>query len=165
MIFTKITMKKNKKIMEPPLQTTEPKQNPSIEWMIFPITENWKNTVAFFLITFGLIAIIQISFQERWLTLLSAIFLFGSLRMFWTPTFYKVDDKGVEVKTPFYKLVHPWSRFRALKDDPRGLILSPFKSESRLEAYRALFLRLPPNSKELKQKITDVVLNYLPTDR
>lgn len=133
----------------------------SVEWMIFPITEDWKKTSLFVFITFGILFGIHLTFQERWITLLSAIFLFGSLRMFWTPTFYKMDKSGVVVKTPFYKVVHPWERFRAMKDDPRGIVLSPFKSNSRLEAYRALFLRLPPNSEELKQKIKEIAQQYL----
>lgn len=132
-----------------------------IEWSIYPLSEDWKKSVLFFLITGGILIAIHYSFYERWLTLLSALFLLGSLRMYWTPTYFRMNENGVEVRTPFYKVVHKWERFTTVKDDPRGLILTPFRSDSRLEAYRALFLRLPPNSNELKEKLTQYSLSQL----
>lgn len=133
----------------------------NIRWRILPITEERGKTIVFIVAVVVILAGIHVSFGEWWLTLLATLFLLGSLRMFWSPTWYIVSPDGVVVKSWFYRVTHKWERFRAVKDDVRGLVLSPFKSDSRLENYRALFLRLPPAQPDLKRQVRESCERYL----
>jgi len=132
-----------------------------VSWSIFPLAEDMKKAAFFLFAVVVCPVVIEAAFHERWLTILSMLFLLGSLRMFWTPTWFELTDEGVVVRTPFYKVVHKWERFKVIKDDPRGLILTPFKSDSRLEAFRGLFLRLPPRDELLKKEVRAQCKHFL----
>ena len=135
--------------------------NQPVTWRIFPLLEDKRRSALFVVIVALAVVAVQVGFGERWLTVLALLFLLASLRMFWTPTYYRIDARGITVSTPFYRVTHQWSRFRIIKDDPRGIVLSPFRSNSRLEAFRALFLRVPLRDKVLKSEIRAACEQYL----
>ncbi|MDK9700243.1 MAG: hypothetical protein OEM52_08875 [bacterium] len=137
--------------------------NETVKWRIYPLLEDPKRTALFVILVLVTIAVVDIAFGERWLTALATLFLLGSLRMFWTPTWFEVTSEGIVVKTPFYRVTHRWERFKIVKNDPRGLVLTPFRSDSRLESFRGLFLRLPPNDPELKTLVKTECEKYLTT--
>ncbi len=134
---------------------------PTNSWRILPLTEDYRKTAFFAMAVAVCLLAVQLGFQENWLTALAALFLLGSLRMFWSPTWYEITREGVVVRTAFYRVVHKWERFKVVKDDPRGLVLTPFRSNSRLESFRGLFLRLPLNQLELKADIRRQCEHYL----
>lgn len=135
--------------------------NPTVSWRIFPFTEDLRRTAFFAVAVVLCLLAVEYAFHERWLTGLAMLFLLGSLRMFWTPTWYELTTEGVLVQTPFYRVTHKWERFRIVKDDVRGLVLTPFKSDNRLESFRGLFLRLPPDDAALKQRVRKECERYL----
>lgn len=70
----------------------------------------------------------------------SILVLFFSLEGFYLPTHYQLLPDRVHVSRVFSKSERPWSAFRRVYEDARGLTLSPYARRSVLEPYRALRL-------------------------
>lgn len=69
------------------------------------------------------------------------VVLFLSLEGFFLPTRYQLDGDGVKVARALgSRTARPWSAFRRVEVDARGMTLSPYRDRSWLEPYRAVRL-------------------------
>lgn len=67
----------------------------------------------------------------------------GSLRDFFLPTTYRLEESGLTVEGPLKpKKSYPWARFRSFVSDRNGLFLSPYRSKRASEGRRGVFLPL-----------------------
>lgn len=67
----------------------------------------------------------------------------GSLRDFFLPTTYRLEESGLTVEGPLKsRKAYPWTRFRSFICDRNGLFLSPYRSKRASESRRGVFLPL-----------------------
>ncbi len=85
--------------------------------------------------------------------LLACVIMFFSLSKFFFPTRYRLDEKGVTVKTTTQTFTRPWKQFRSYYVDPNGALLSPFAVPSRLENFRGLYITFKDNKDEVVEYI------------
>ena len=131
---------------------------PQQTWRVHPLRENWTRSIllSFFLLL--LFSGIYWLFQSVFVTLLSAIFVTGSLYRYWVPFQYDLYEHELVVSAPFYRLTRSWSNFRSFYVDNNGVLLSPFAKPSRLENFRGIYVRFGANRSEavdfIKNKIS-----------
>lgn len=118
-------------------------------WRVHPVRESWAKSSLLSLFLLLLVSIIYLLFQSVFVTLLSAIFVIGSLYRYFVPFRYELYELELVVSAPFYQLTKPWSDFRSFYVDNNGVLLSPFTKPSRLENFRGVYLRLGANRSEI----------------
>ena len=131
---------------------------PQLTWKVHPLRENWMRSALLLLFLLLLFLGIYGLFQSVFVSLLSAIFVTGSLYKYFVPFRYELYEHQLIVTAPFYRLTKPWSGFRSLYVDKNGVLLSPFTKPSRLENFRGVYVRFGANQSEvvdfLKAKIS-----------
>ena len=132
---------------------------PQQTWRVHPLRENWTRSIllSFFLLL--LFSGIYWLFQSVFVTLLSAIFVTGSLYRYWVPFQYDLYEHELVVSAPFYRLTRSWSNFRSFYVDNNGVLLSPFAKPSRLENFRGVYVRFGANRSE----VVDFIKNKIST--
>lgn len=100
------------------------------------------------------LAIILLSLASGWyagapLGILAALLLLGSLWPFFMPTTYRLTNEGIEQKRWPTTQKRSWSYFRRFEVDPRGILVSPFKTPSRLDSFRGMYLLTTEDRAEL----------------
>ncbi len=123
--------------------------NAGIRWTVHPVKKNWKISVLIIIFLIVLCISINFSFDSLSLSLLSVIFLFGSLSSFFLPTTYTLYDKGIAIKTAFRELYKEWDFFKRYYIDKNGILLSPFPYRTRLENFRGLYIRFDNNKEQV----------------
>lgn len=130
---------------------------PQLTWEVHPLRENWMRSALLLLFLLLLFLGIYWLFQSVSVSLLSAIFVTGSLYKYFVPFRFELYEHQLIVTAPFYRLTKPWSGFRSLYVDKNGVLLSPFAKPSRLENFRGVYVRFGANQSEvvdfLKAKI------------
>ena len=131
---------------------------PQQTWKVHPLRENWTRSILLLLFLFLLFSGVYWLFQSVFVTLLSAIFVTGSLYRYFVPFWYELYEHQLVVTAPFYRLTKPWSAFRSFYVDSNGVLLSPFAKPSRLENFRGVYVRFGANQSEvvdfIKSKIS-----------
>lgn len=131
-----------------------------IKWTVHPAKKNLKLSVLVIIFLVILCVSIYVSFDSLILSLLSAVFLFGSLYSFFFPTTYMLHEKEVIVKNIFRKFSREWDFFKRYYIDKDGIFLSPFSHRTRLENYRGLYIRFGNNKDQvidfIKSRITGI---------
>ncbi len=131
---------------------------PQQTWRVHPLRANWRRSTL--LLHFLLLLFLGIYwlFQSVFVTLLSAIFVTGSLYRYFVPFRYELHEHQLIVMAPFYRLTKSWSDFRSFYVDNNGVLLSPFAKPSRLENFRGVYVRFDANQSEvvnfIKNKIS-----------
>ena len=132
---------------------------PQETWRVHPLRENWTRSTLLLLSLLLLFSGIYWLFQSAFVTLLSAIFVTGSLYRYFVPFQYELYENQLVVKAPFYRLTKPWEAFRSFYVDNNGVLLSPFAQPSRLENFRGVYVRFGTNRSE----IVDFIETKIPT--
>lgn len=105
-------------------------------------------TAAF--LAFALGIVLQTLWQ--WLPAASALVLWLalvlSLRDFFLPSTYRLNEEGLTVGRALGTRRYPWSRFRAFVSDRNGLFLSPYRTRRATENQRGVFLAMRPVQRE-----------------
>jgi len=117
-------------------------------WRVFPAEAHPKKTV------FVASAIILLSLASGWyagapLGVLAVLLLSGSLWPFFMPTTYRFTTEGIEQQRWPTTQKRSWSYFRRFDVDPRGILMSPFKTPSRLDPFRGMYLLTANDREEL----------------
>jgi hypothetical protein len=126
-----------------------------IEWRSHPVRENRKKALFTFIFLFFFWISIYFSLGFFWF-IVSVLFVGGSLFPYFTLTRFRLDEEGATVQKPFYSIKKSWGQFRSFYPDRNGVLLSPFSKPSRLENFRGLYLRYPPQV-EQKKKILEII--------
>lgn len=82
------------------------------------------------------------------LTLMLMGLLLFSLRRFFIPTTYQVDEEGLRLLSLGAEQKYCWSRFRSFEKDRNGIFLSPFRERRGLDEVRGIFLPLKPADRD-----------------
>ena len=132
----------------PETERSDPEIDVLHSWNIHPSAANPRKTV------FVTLAIILLSLASGWyagapLGILAALLLLGSLWPFFMPTTYRFTTEGIEQKRWPTTQKRPWSYFRRFEVDPRGILISPFKTPSRLDSFRGMYLLTTEDREEL----------------
>ena len=128
-------------------------------WRVHPLRENWTRSTLLFLFLLLLFSGIYWLFQSVFITLLSAIFVTGSLYRYFVPFRYELYEHQLVVTAPFYRLTKPWNTYRSFYVDNNGVLLSPFTKPSRLENFRGVYVRFGANRSE----VLDFIKNKIST--
>jgi len=131
-----------------------------LKWTVHPAKKNLKLSISITIFLVILCISIYISFDSLSLSLLSAIFLFGSLSPFFLPTTYLLCDKGIIVKTIFREIYNEWIFFKRYYIDRNGILLSPFSYKTRLENFRGLYVRFDGNKEQIIDFIKSKIILY-----
>jgi|GEM_PF-478682 len=90
-----------------------------------------------------------------------ALILFLSLRRFFLPTTYSLDDESVTMTTGGWQKKRKWSEFRNAYFYKVGIRLSPFEKPHFLDGFRSIFLRYGENgqggSKEIERFVKEKI--------
>lgn len=123
-------------------------KNLQIEWISFPAVENLKKTTIATIFIIGLSTLLYFLYGPIY-GFLSILFLGFSLLPYYTPTTYRLNEDGIEVKKVFYTIKKSWSNFRSFYPDKNGVLLSPFPIPTRLENFRGIYIRFRGNGEEV----------------
>lgn len=128
--------------------------NESFEWVSHPVKENrWLNLVAFAgIILFAGGAYIWIGVFGIPLGLLIAAL---TLHSYFLPTRYRIDEKRIYVEYMFSKKSFEWSYFKSYYIDDKGILLSPFIKQNRLENFRGLYVRFGGSRERIKEIVAE----------
>ena len=133
---------------------------PQETWRVHPLRENWTRSTLLLLFLLLLFSGIYWLFQSVFVTLLSAIFVTGSLYRYFMPYRYELHEHQLVVTAPCYRLTKRWSDFRSFYVDNNGVLLSPFAKPSRLENFRGVYVRFGTNRSEVLDFIKDKISTY-----
>lgn len=92
--------------------------------------------------------------QSPLFAVLGVIFILGATTDFWLPVKYRLDDKGASLKCGVSQSAIEWPSVQTVVETTEGVKLSPLRnSNSRLEAFRGVFIRFENNREEVLAKI------------
>lgn len=122
---------------------------PAIEWRVHPATRRpWLTAiVSVFILLISFLVLVATGSQ--WFSFFALVVLFASLAKFYFPTSYRMDERGVTIKTTTQTLLKEWKLFRSYYPDKNGVLLSPFAEPSRLENFRGLYVMFGGNREEV----------------
>jgi hypothetical protein len=119
---------------------------PVLEWTVHPVKRRPLVSVAVSVFIIVVVALVRITTESQAFAVLALVVMAASLAKFYFPTKYRLDSKGVTVKTTTQTLVKQWTLYRSCYADKNGILLSPFTSTSRLENFRGIYLMFQDNS-------------------
>lgn len=131
--------------------------NEVLEWVSLPAKNNRKGIA---LVTVSvLMAMVSVGLlTSSWGSSLpsaigwavfSGILLTFSLRNFFLPIRYRLDNEGISVKEFLYNRQRNWDQCKSFYPDRFGVLVSPFAFRTRLENFRGVYLRFSGNKKEV----------------
>ncbi len=130
-----------------------------LEWLSHPARERPKATAAYVAIIAlaGFLAAVVMG-NNAWWGLVGIAVLFLSGWTFFLPIHFRMDDEGVEKKSPFGKEVKPWKEVRSIVTDKYGVLLSPFPHSTRLAKFRGLSVQFSSN----REEVLEFIRRYAP---
>jgi hypothetical protein len=122
---------------------------PSMEWVVHPVKRRPWVSAAVSLFVVAVVVLVRVTTESQAFAALAMIIMVASLAKFYFPTRYKLDTKGVTIKTTTQTLVKEWKLYRSCYPDKSGILLSPFVEPSRLENFRGLYIMFQGNRDEV----------------
>ncbi|HQL24519.1 MAG TPA: hypothetical protein PKY95_08890 [candidate division Zixibacteria bacterium] len=126
-----------------------PADGPAMEWRVHPATRRPWLTAAVSLFILAVSFLVLVTTDSRWFSFFALVVLFASLAKFYFPTSYRMDGRGVTIKTTTQTLLKEWRLFRSYYPDRNGVLLSPFPQPSRLENFRGLYVLFGGNREDV----------------
>jgi len=120
-----------------------------LEWITHPMKRKPLVTIAVTVFIILVAVLVYITTISKIFTLLTLIVLFASLAKFYLPTKYRLNDKGVTVKTTTQTIFKGWETYRSCYPDKHGILLSPFLEPTRMENFRGIYLIFAENKDEV----------------
>ncbi len=128
-----------------------------LQWMSCPLIEEPKKGLIGSVVVCFIVWLIHITYGELHLTILSMLFLVGSLSRLFFPTTYKLYDTHILIQGLIFPHKRFWKEFRRLVKYNDCVLLSPFPEPSRLDPYRGVNISFRNNREKvleiLEQKI------------
>lgn len=112
-----------------------------MEWKSFPFKENKKKgiLILIFILVLSTGVFLLISKLFAFLTL---VVLLLSVLPYYSPTQYKIDEKGIRIIHLGIKREKKWEELKRCYVERNGIFLSPFDLTTRLENYRGIYVRI-----------------------
>ncbi len=126
-------------------------------WVCHPAKRKMNVTIlvtAFLLI---IVVVVWYVTYSKLFTVLSFLFLYGSMSSFYFPTKYTLSDSNIIVKTFSQTLTKEWSQYRTYYPDKNGVLLSPFARRTRMENFRGLYVKFEGNKDEVMAFVTKIM--------
>ena len=96
-------------------------------------------------------------FKNITLGLIGFAIIFGSTAEFWLGSQFKIDEKGVSVRTGASFSVLEWANVKRVVRDSNGIKLTPLENAGTMDAFRGVYLRY---GKDNKDSIERAVLTF-----
>lgn len=126
-----------------------------LRWRSFPLKEEPYRALLVLSIS-AVFLYIAYDWTKMWfLVVLCGGVLFLSLRRFFLPTEYRLDDEWVTVTTAGWERRRRWSEFKNAYFHRVGVHLSPFERPNWLDSFRGLFLRYSGNGEEVERFVKE----------
>lgn len=129
-----------------------------LEWIVHPFKRSWAVALGVSILIVVIPIFVYFAYEDLWLALLTFVIMFFSLRTFYFPTRYILDDEGVAYACFPFRARRPWKAFKAYYAVEGAVRLSTFSSPSRLDAHRGFLLRY----EEGGERIVDFVKSRIP---
>ena len=131
-----------------------------MEWTAHPFKADRKKSVFLVVIILLVCLLVLLTTNNIGFALIALALLVLSMRQFFLPTGYTLNEEGVEVRFSGATKKKRWDYFQSYYEARNGILLSPFKDRSRLEAFRGIYLISAGNNKPqivelVKQHISD----------
>jgi len=129
------------------------KPDVKLAWTFHPLRSNIRHAVLVIFLMLLFCGSVYWNFGDIFLCIMSLVIFIFSLRTFFFPTSYVLEDKAFRVKN-IYPVTYPWDRFRRYRKFKRGITLSPYEEPCRLDYYRSVVLFCEDN---LSSEILNIV--------
>jgi len=129
-----------------------------MEWTAHPFKTDPRKSVFLVIIILLICLLVLLTTENIGFTLIALTLLVVSMRQFFLPTVYVLNAEGVEVRFSGTSKKKRWDYFSSYYEDRNGILLSPFKDRSRLEAFRGMYLIANNN----KPQIVEFIKQYIP---
>ncbi|MCD4828409.1 MAG: hypothetical protein K8R90_03140 [Candidatus Cloacimonetes bacterium] len=135
--------------------------SPLLEWTSWPLVDYPRSSLfltAFLVFLVWLLwQIAVVDWQMPLFYVLGIVFVSGSLITWFIPTRYRLWPDRVEAIYLSIRMKRQWSDFRCHYTDKKGVMLSTFAHQSRLDRFRGLSLRFSRNREEKEQLMAILV--------
>jgi len=126
---------------------------PPVEWNIWLFKEQPVRGLC------GLVIVAALTFSVRWVMdssfwgCLTVIFLLITLRSFFLPQSFRLDDEGITASTLLWETRLPWSRVRRFEFRGRQGMLSTRATPSVMDSLWAMRLMFPEDAAPVIERI------------
>ena len=146
----------DKSTEQPENQPATEADGPVLEWKVHPaVSRPWVTLLVTVFIVVVSMLVWMIS--GKWFAVFALVVIFASLAKFYFPTSYRLDAKGITIKTTTQTLKKQWSLYRSYYPDKNGVLLSPFVEPSRLENFRGLYVLFGGK----REEVMSIVEHYM----
>lgn len=114
---------------------------PILTWRVCLLREQPAKMLLVAPIVFAGIVVSIILFRSLIFTAVTFFLFLSSLAEYIFPISYEIDKEGASSKALIGKTRIEWKNVKKYYIDEHGIKLSPLKKQSRLEAYRGVYLR------------------------
>ena len=111
------------------------------EWRLHLFGMNPARSIAAAVVCAGALVLIQLAFENPWLTILGGLILIGSLADWLFPITYRLTTRGAGYTNFVFRKRIAWEDVRSTYVADFGVKLSPFSRRTRLDAFRGVVLR------------------------
>ena len=132
-----------------------------MEWTAHPFKAEPRKSVFLVIIILLICLLVLLTTASIGFALVALLLLVFSMRQFFLPTAYVLNAEGVEVRFSGAAKKKPWDYFSSYYEDRNGILLSPFKDRSRLEAFRGIYLIVNNN----KPQIVEFIKQFIKQDQ
>jgi len=120
----------------------------ALEWSFNPWRDRPLRAAAAALITVAMGLLVASLAEAPLVRAALGLAVLGTLSPVLSPARCRVDDQGVQKRSPFGTVRRPWSELRRAAARPAGLLLSPYARPHWLDPYRGVLLPLPSRGRE-----------------
>jgi hypothetical protein len=115
------------------------------QWTSHPVAENPGRTwiVAVFVLLTA--AALWLGTRDVYWTVFGPLVVLAGAAEWFLPTRYRLDETGATRRFLLATRRRDWAAIRRVRVDARGVLLSPYPSPTRLDAFRGLYLRFAGN--------------------
>ncbi len=130
-----------------------------MKWSVHPAKSNRTKTILTLIFVFSFLCFVAFYYGIFW-CVLGFIILFFSLRSYYFPTYYEVNENEVIIKSIFATQKRRLAEFKKVYKGKNGILLSPFKRKTFLNQFRGVFLLLPPKHSEIENYVKKHIASH-----
>jgi hypothetical protein len=120
----------------------------ALEWSFNPWRDRPLAALAGATIAFGICLVVASLAQPLVVRVGLAVAVLGTLSPALAPARCRVDDQGIEKRSPFGTVRRPWEGLRRVSRGETAVLVSPYQRPHWLEHYRGLVLPLPARGRD-----------------
>ena len=126
---------------------------PILTWKVHLVRENPAKVLLIAPVVLASLLTSYIIFHSLLFPAVTLLLFASALAEFVFPIRYEINGRGASSHTLFSRTFIEWNGVRKYYVDDRGIKLSPLKRQSRLEAYRGVYLRFGDRRDEVVEAV------------